>query len=204
MESLALTTRALAVPASALGDVPNAAPRPTPAPPTPNPRAAAPAHPAAWDRLAVGDGFAEFILDGALGQWIRPAAHPSVDFVDGQHVARLQWAGTAAEQAIEAARAVARRPVEGRFQDSDGNFAVQTFNPAVAVLHDAHTGYWIGALETTVEYDDVDMHIAHAIDGPSVGAEIELIDVVPRTDALHYVVGRDQTISFVARPSEKN
>jgi hypothetical protein len=43
------------------------------------------------------------------------------------------------------------------------------------------------------------MPIPHAIDGSSVGSEIEFLGVTSNLDALHYVVGRDDVIDLTRK-----
>jgi hypothetical protein len=114
------------------------------------PTPSAPTRPSSWDRVASQQGFATFSLDGSMGQWIDPIGRPPMDRSTSTPTARLQWAGTAAQQAIEAAQHIARRPVDASFTNGDGDVARVSFNPAVAVLHDPGTGYWIAPLETTL------------------------------------------------------
>jgi len=158
-----------------------------------------PAHPAGWDDIARDTGFARFQLEGPLASYMSPEGRPDMDYRSSVPQPQLTYIGSSVTQALKAARELARTPYELEYDNADGEHVQQTFAPAIGVLHDAATGYWLTTLTTTYETDDDgQMELPHCIDGPSVGSDEEItsVNVVPELAALQYVVGSTRTIDF--------
>ena len=114
---------------------------------------------------------------------------------DGR-IAAPTWGGSSLDEARAAARQLAGRLEVHRVPGADGGSTVVGVNPAIAVLHDAQTGYWLTRLLVPMPGGEGLLPVA--IDGPSVGPHGPLGDVTltPTTDALVEVVGAGTAISY--------
>jgi hypothetical protein len=96
------------------------------------------------------------------------AALPADRGITGALRPSLTWGGTSLELAIEAARMLAREPVELSFSFRNGRTRTTQVHPAIAVLRDSRAGaFWLAPLHTTVRHGSEWRDAPHAVDGPA-------------------------------------
>ncbi|MCW2960868.1 MAG: hypothetical protein JWM25_652 [Thermoleophilia bacterium] len=114
----------------------------------------------------------------------------------GRLTPSVSWGGSTKEAAIEAAHALAAKPIEIRMDMPGGRSRLVKVHPAIAVLRDAKAGaFWLAPLRTSVLSGNEWVEAPHTIDGGAfTGRNPVLLAPVIRsaTRDMVAVVGRDR------------
>lgn len=160
--------------------------------------ATAPAPPERWARFWKSPiAKFEYGAGSRVPLWAE-ASIPADRGLTGALRPAVTYAGSSLDAAIQAARMLAKEPVELRFSFRNGRIRSAEVHPAIAVLRDAKAGaFWLAPLHTTVRLGDEWRDAPHAIDGPAFGGSDPVLHaptVLTATRDLVAVVGAAEVV----------
>jgi hypothetical protein len=136
------------------------------------PTADTPAPPARWARFWKSPiARFEYGAGSRVPLWAE-ATIPAERTLTGASRPSLTYGGASLDAAIEAARLLAKQPVDLSFSFRNGRTRTAQVHPAIAVLRDSRAGaFWLAPLQTTVRLGNEWLDAPHAVDGPAFSGE---------------------------------